>query len=365
MQEKHADAEAGRFATKASSYGAATPNLSWMRFELRRVVVPLQVASVLALGAFALHTILPDEGSVAHFFDYRLYYAIVVVAAALTIARAVASPLHRGAWIALAAAVSSYAIAEFIWLFLYSSAASPPYPSIADAFYLGFYPASYIGLLLLLRARLRSLTPGIWVDGITAALAVAAIGSAVLIGVVLDTTDGPASVVVTNMAYPLGDVILLSLVVGGFAVTRWHPGRAWAFLGASLTISALADSAYLYATATGTYNEGGILDAAWPTGLLLIGIAAWQDDGRDRVVDMRGRNLLAAPTLCAVVALTLLIVDHFHRLNLVADLPRHAHPRRRARPPRRSRSARTATSCGGRPTRPSRTRSRASATAGA
>jgi diguanylate cyclase (GGDEF)-like protein len=171
---------------------------------------------------------------------------------------------------------------------------------------------------LLLRARLRSLTPGVWVDGLTAALAVAAIGSAVLIGVVLESTDGPVSVVATNMAYPLGDVILLSLVFGGFALTRWHPGRAWAFLGASLTISALADSAYLYLTATGTYSEGGILDAAWPTGLLLIGVAAWQDDGKDRVVDMRGRQLLAAPTLCALVAIMLLVVDHTHRLSLVA-----------------------------------------------
>ena len=33
---------------------------------------------------------------------------------------------------------------------------------------------------------------------------------------------------------------------------------------------------------------------------------------------MRGRQLLAVPTLCALVAVTLLIVDHFHRLNLVA-----------------------------------------------
>ena len=137
------------------------------------------------------HTILPDGGSVAHFFDYRLYYAIIVVAAGLTIARAVFSPLHRGAWIALAAAVSSYATAEFIWLFLYSSSRQPTLSLDRGRLLPGFYPASYIGLLLLLRARLRSLTPGVWVDGLTAALAVAAIGSAVLIGVVLESTDGP------------------------------------------------------------------------------------------------------------------------------------------------------------------------------
>jgi len=289
-----------------------------MRSELRRGVLVIEAAAVLALGAFAVHTVVPDGGSVAHFFDYRLYYGLIVVAAALTIGRAVASPLHRGAWIALAVAVSSYATAEFLWLFLYSSADSAPYPSVTDVFYLGFYPASYIGLILLLRARLRSLTPGVWVDGVTAALAVAAIASAVVVGVVLDTTAGPASVVATNLAYPLGDMVLLSLVVGGFAVTRWHPGRAWALLGASLAISALADSTYLYMTATGSYHEGGLLDAAWPTGLLLIGIAAWRDDGRDRVVDMRGKPLLTVPTACALVAVTLLVVDHFHRLNLPA-----------------------------------------------
>ena len=289
-----------------------------MRSDLRRAVTAIERASVIALCAFAVHTLLPDDGSVAHFFDYRLYYGLVVVAAALTIARAIASPRHRGAWIALAVAVSSYATAEFLWLYLYSGSDSAPYPSIADAFYLGFYPASYVGLILLLRARLRSLTPGVWVDGVTAALGIGAVGSAVVIGVVLDNTEGSASVVATNMAYPFGDVILLSLVVGGFALTRWRPGRVWALLGASLTISALADSAYLYATATGSYQEGGLLDAAWPTGLLLIAIAAWQDDDRERMVDVRGRTLLAVPTVCALIAVTLLVVDHFERLNLLA-----------------------------------------------
>ena len=193
-----------------------------MRSQFRRGVTVVEVAAAIALGAFVVHALVPDEGSIAHFFDYRVYYALVIVAVALTIGRAVASPLHRGAWVALAAAVSSYATAEFLWLFLYSSADSAPYPSIADAFYLGFYPASYVGLILLLRARLRSLTPGVRVDGVTAAFAVGAVGSAVVVGVVLQATVGTASVVATNIAYPLADVILLSLVVGGFALTRWR-----------------------------------------------------------------------------------------------------------------------------------------------
>ena len=297
---------------------AGDTDTSEMNPRVRHGVFGMECAAAISLGAFTVHTLVPDEGRVEHFFDYRLYYALVVVATVLTIARAIASPLRRGAWASLSVAISSYAVAEFLWLFRYSGSDSVPYPSIADAFYLGFYPASYVGLILLLRARLPALTPGVWVDGITAALAVAAVCSAVVVGVVLETTEGSASAIATNLAYPLGDVILLALVVGGFALTRWRPGRAWALLGASLTVSALADSAYLYGTATGTYQEGGIIDAAWPAGLLLIAIAAWQDDGRDRVHDVQGRTLMAVPTLCSIVAVTLLVVDHFHRLNLLA-----------------------------------------------
>ena len=36
------------------------------------------------------------------------------------------------------------------------------------------------------------------------------------------------------------------------------------------------------------------------------------------MVDVRGRTLLAVPTVCALIAVTLLVVDHFERLNLLA-----------------------------------------------
>ncbi len=135
----------------------------------------------------------------------------------------------------------------------------------------------------------------------------------------LDTTDGSASVVATNMAYPLGDVILLSLVVGGFAVTRWHPGRAWAFLGASL-IDQRARRQRLPLrdgdrdVQRGRHPRCGLADRAAPDRDRRL---AGRRTRPDRSTCAAG-NLLAAPTLCALVAITLLIVDHFHRLNLVA-----------------------------------------------
>ena len=123
-----------------------------MRSELRRVATPIETASVIALCAFAAHTLFPDDGSVAHFFDYRLYYGLVVVAAALTIARAVASPLHRGPGSRSPPPSAPTPRRSSSGSSSTRAPTAPPYPSIADAFYLGFYPASYVGLILLLRA---------------------------------------------------------------------------------------------------------------------------------------------------------------------------------------------------------------------
>ena len=67
-----------------------------------------------------------------------------------------------------------------------------------------------------------------------AAIAAAALGSAVLFEVVLQHTDGSTSVIVTNLAYPLGDVLLLSAVAGVFALTGWKPDRTWGLIGAAL-----------------------------------------------------------------------------------------------------------------------------------
>jgi diguanylate cyclase (GGDEF)-like protein len=289
-----------------------------MAAAAQRAVTVLQVGAVAALVAFAAHTVLPDSARVSWFFDYPVYYGIVVTATVLVWLRAALVPLHRAGWVAMAIAVTSYAAAELVWLVAYADMESPPYPSWADLLYLGFFPASYVGVVLLFRARVRGVGPGLWIDGSTAALTAGALGSALLVDAVLDTTDGPPAIVATNLAYPLGDVFLLALVVGAVALTGWRPGRAWLLIGAALAVFALGDSVYLFQTAQGTYVEGRLLDVTWPAALLLIALAGWSDRARHRTVEATGRALLAVPATCAAVAVGILLLDHFHRVNLLA-----------------------------------------------
>ena len=61
-------------------------------------------------------------------------------------------------------------------------------------------------------------------DGLIAALGTAALGAALVFEFVADQATGTTLAVATTLAYPLGDILMLSLVVGVVALTRWRPG---------------------------------------------------------------------------------------------------------------------------------------------
>ncbi len=273
------------------------------------------VAAAAGLGLFALHTLLGESLGFDDFFNRYLYNALILLALAACVLRATRPGRERSAWIALSIGVGLWAVAELIFDFGYGG--SPPYPSVADAFYLAFYPACYVGLMLLLRSRVSQFSRALWLDGATAALASAALGAAVLFEVVLNSTDGSAGVIVINLAYPLGDILLLAAVVGVFVLTGWKPDRTWGLIGAGLAATAIGDGIFLYQTATSSYAEGTLLDALWPASMLLLVAAAWQPENRS-CVTLEGRPLLATPLVCGLIGLGIFTYDHFHPLNIVA-----------------------------------------------
>ena len=93
---------------------------------------------------------------------------------------------------------------------------------------------------------------------------------------IVDATVGDQMTVAVNLSYPLGDLLLLSLVVASFALSGWRPDRGWMLIGLGLGLMAVGDGIYLFQSAKGTYVEGTLLDALWPAAALLVGAAAWQ-----------------------------------------------------------------------------------------
>jgi hypothetical protein len=196
--------------------------------------------------------------------------------------------------------------------------ATVPFPSISDAFYLGFFPPAYVSFVLLLRARLGDVPRSLWLDGLIAGLTVSALGAALVFQAVLDSTEGSPLAVATNLAYPLGDLVLLALVIGFLGLTGWRLERAWIVIGAGLVFFAVSDSVYLYQAALGTYAEGTLLDAGWVLAMVLLAFGAWQPASEGRRSELEGHQLVAVPSIFALLGLGLLVYDHFEQLNLLA-----------------------------------------------
>ncbi len=282
---------------------------------LRTWVHVTRAVSIVGLLTFALVTMLAPVGSgLESFFNLWVYNGLMVFACVVAGSHAYLVPRERAAWTVITVALASWTFGE-LW---YAVVQPEGYPSLADLGFIGFYPLLYVGMVLLLRSHVRSLADTLWLDGVTAALAAAAIGAAVIVEVVLESTAGSTSTVATNLSYPLGDILLLSAVFGVFALTGWRPGPRWLLLGLGALATAAADTAYLFQSAAGTYVEGTWVDVLWPASMLLIAGAAWLPDRTREGLEVEGRPLLAVPAVCALLATGILVYDHFVRVNILA-----------------------------------------------
>jgi diguanylate cyclase (GGDEF)-like protein len=275
----------------------------------------MRVAAGAGLAAFAAVTLFaPQDGSLSAFFNVWVYDGLMVLACVIVGSHAYLVQRERAAWTVITVALGCWTFGE-IW---YSVFKPDTYPSMTDAGFIAFYVLLYAGVVLLLRSRVRSIADTLWLDGLTAAFAAAAIGAAILVDLVLENTEGTTSTVVTNLAYPLGDVLLLSAVFGVFSLTGWRPGPRWLALGLGILATTTADAVYLFQSANGTYVEGTWVDILWPAAMLLVASSAWLPDRTREGLEVEGRPLLAVPAVCALVATGILVYDHFTRVNLLA-----------------------------------------------
>jgi len=274
-----------------------------------------QVAAVAGLAVFALHAGFGVGGPGAdHFASTWLYFMLEALAIVAVAARAVLVPDERAAWALLAAGIAAYSVGDVVW----TAGGYASGVTIADPLYLLFYPAAYIALLLLVRSRVSRFNRGVWLDGVSVALAVGAIGAAFLLEFALDHAEGDSLAIATNLAYPLGDVALLAFVAGVFWLVGRRAGVEWILIGLAVVATSVADAAYLWTSVTGTYQEGALLDILWPLQGILFAVAAWVRPGRSRRITLEGRPLVATPIVCTLMALTVFVVDHFGHINALA-----------------------------------------------
>ncbi|NMN93783.1 diguanylate cyclase domain-containing protein [Antrihabitans stalactiti] len=268
------------------------------------IMLGLLLIGVLIYGG---STQIRDHAGRLALFDSWLFDGLMLGAAALVAARAWLVSSERAAWSLVSAGMASSALGDVVLAVFVPEGQSP---SIADPFYLAFYPVVYAGLALLLRSRLRRLPMAIWLDSVTAGLTLAAVAAAIAYGPIHAATIGTPLTVVVGLAYSMGDLLLLALAVGALAVLGWRAEQRWGLLVAGFISYAAADTAYLFATAGGRYTEGSTIDTLWPVASLLVAVAAWRATTRRPARSRSELAIWAPPMLCTATAVTLLVLDH-------------------------------------------------------
>jgi diguanylate cyclase (GGDEF)-like protein/putative nucleotidyltransferase with HDIG domain len=231
-----------------------------------------------------------------------------IACAVLLLARALTGDRReRKAWLAIGIGMSLWTAGDMYWTLVLYDMEEIPIPSPGDIGYLAAVPFLFSGFVLLARARLNHVPRTLWLDGLVAALAAAAVSAAVVLGRVTSGVSGTVPEVLTNLAYPVGDLALLAVIVGTIALARWRLDRTWVLLGLGVLSFWFADSLYLVTNANGTYDSGSWFDAGWNVAYLLWTAAAWSPQVRAAAVSEGGDlRVVVMPLLFALVSLGLL-----------------------------------------------------------
>jgi diguanylate cyclase (GGDEF)-like protein len=290
-----------------------------LNFELPRRLPALTLAVTVALflGVSVQLETGFGGGWASDLFTNWLYDGVGLCAAATCFLRALRGT-ERSAWVLIGLGVLLWTLGDIYYTAVLQNAVSQPYPSLADAGYLGLYVPVFIALALLIRARVVQFARSLWLDGLIAGFTVCSLATGIVLDEVWRTSTGSLAAVATNLAYPAGDALLLALVIAAFGLAGWSLERTWLLLGGGFAVFALVDSLYLFEVAKGTYHYGSWMDLGWPAGFVLIASASCVSPGSIRRARFEGVGVLAVPIVMALGCLTIVVWDHFHRVNLVS-----------------------------------------------
>ena len=229
--------------------------------------------------------------------------------------------------------VGCYACADLYWYAVLEALPAIPYPSLADALLSGVLPGGLCRASCCCcgRAAGASRRASGW-TGRSARSAWRGRRRRLVFPVVLDTTGGATTTVVTNIAYPIVDLALLGLVVVRDRADGLAAGRPGAPARGRLRAVRGGRHDLPLPDRRGTYATARWLDLGWPAALRARRCSPpARLPSAPRAAPFVRWPALVVPAVFGAVALGLLVYDHFERLDTVALLL--ARGRRGARDP--------------------------------
>lgn len=287
--------------------------------ELRtpRVIVVGYAVAGLCLAAYVVTLALRHHGQFWAWLDNWAVDAFELSVALLCLARFLVRRPGRSVGLAFGLGLAAWAVGDTIFTLESQGGASPPTPSVADAFYLMMYPLAYLGIMLIIRDEVRSFKASTWLDGAVAGLGAAAICAAFVFDTIVQSAHGSPAAVAVDLAYPIGDLILMTFAIGALVVVPGLPARLLALVAGCL-VMAVGDTVYLFQNAAGTYQAGTILDSTWMAAIFLLSLTVWQRVGTRRSDDAVQGPGFVLPAIAASAAVVIIFVGNWVHVGGVA-----------------------------------------------
>ena len=225
-------------------------------------------------------------------------------------------PRLRLAWFILGLAVAAQTLGDTAWFYLEVILGQQPFPSIADAFYLAFYPLALIGLLSLPSAPMKP------IERLRFLLDLAIIMITTWMAIWFFIISPTAAQYETGRldqflaaAYPVGDLVLLGGIFTLLVRSNETTVRSMLILYLTgLLLNVAGDLAYAYTSLQETYVSGGWMDISWIVAYWFFALAAVRQEHRQesRLAELSTvvitRSTLSLPLIAIGLGYGMLIV---------------------------------------------------------
>jgi diguanylate cyclase (GGDEF)-like protein len=248
-------------------------------------------------------------------FGFLTLCAFATVCTALA-ARA-AHGRRRAAWLSLTVGLAGWAAGDALWTYYEIFLHRPPFPSPADAAYLMFPLAAGLGLLLFPVGHTGQSRTRFVLDGLIVAGSLFVVAWVAVFERVFDTGSDGLLALILSLAYPVADLVVLTIAVLVLARTRVGQRLPLLLITLATVAMAVSDSGFAYQVVDDAYYTGPF-DLGWVAALLLMGAAGLLsrdtavDDTEELQVPTRASAMLPyVPVLLAAAACIVEILPDF------------------------------------------------------
>ena len=219
-----------------------------------------------ACGAVVAAVCLLTPAGLLH--DVVLSCISLAAAAATAVGARLHRPQRASAWWLLAAGLLAWALGDVSYAVCYDWLGSEAFPSVPDVFYVLAYPLIAAAMLRMARqARPGSDREGV-IDAAILAVGFGMLSWTFLVRPALAELPDDLFAGLVALAYPVGDVVVLAMLVRVSAAAG-HGSRAFWLLCGAATSMLLADALWQYADA---YQD---FDATWIDAVFALSYVLW------------------------------------------------------------------------------------------